>query len=200
MNAIDYSSTDFFSDNPPTQPYDPFPDTSLGNESYGPVESFGPSGPTQAQLGQQIITDTQKGLAQQQLGRDIVEGSVIDQMLANPDNTLPWYKGASGDLQATTKLLSSVKGLLNTGKTPTQGGIPIQVGTNPYFGTRKSDVGVYSIYPSNTTRDGRTGTLQGGSAQRTALATLDVGGLDFVYIGIGLVGAFFAYKAVKAFT
>jgi hypothetical protein len=193
MNA-DYSSTDFFSDNPPIDNYDPFPDTSLGAEAYGPAA------PSQEQLGQQIITDTQRGIAQEQLGRDIVEGSVIDQMLANPDNTLPWYKGISGDLAGTAKLIGAVAGLSNTGKTPTQGGVPVQLGSTPYFGTRKSDSGVYSIYPSNTTRDGRTGTLQGGSAKQTALATLDVGGLDFLYIGLGLVGAFFAYKAVRALT
>lgn len=196
-----YASTDFFSDNPlSNERFDYFPDTSLGAEFYGPAESFGPFAPTQEQLGQQIITDTQRGLAQEQLGRDIVEGSVIDQMLANPDNTSPWYKGVDGSLAGTAKLINAVAGLTNTGRTPTQGGVPIQLGSTPYFGTRPSDTKTYNVYPSNTTRDGRTGTLRGGSIQRTALASLDVGGLDFLYIGLGLVGAFFAFKAVRALT
>jgi hypothetical protein len=204
MANQDYSSTDFFgSDNPPVgTTYDPFPDTSLGAEAYGPVESFGPFAPTQEQLGQQIITDTQLGLKQEELGRGIVQESlgrsILDGLLKAPDVIQPWFKGASGGLGETARLLSSVPGLYKTTTTPTQGGIPVQLGSQPYFGTSPNDSKVFSIFPSNTTRDGRSGTLQGGTARQ--VATLEVGGTDYLYIALGLVGAFFAFKAVRAFT
>jgi hypothetical protein len=192
MGSENFSSFDFFSDNPPTGVYDVSPDPSLGGEFFGPAT------PTQEQLGQQIVTNTQRGLAQEQLGRDIVEGSVIDQMLARPDNTSPWYKGIDGSLAGTARILNAVPGLLNTGKTPAYGGVPIQRGGTPSFNPPRDGSRVTNIYPSNTTRDGRTGTLQGGTVRQTALASLDVSGLDFLYIGLGLVGAFFAFKAVRA--
>lgn len=189
----------FTSDNPPTGGYDPFPDTSLGAEFYGPAA------PTQEQLGAQIIQDTQRGLDQERLGREIVEGSFIDQFLASPDNTAPWFKGIDGSLAATGAILKSVGLLGRRDPTPTQGGIPIQLGGQPSFGAPDGR-GVMVVSPSNTTRDGRSGSLRGPMVNgfagplRTATGTIQVGGLDFLYIALGLVGAFVAYKAVKAIT
>ena len=183
----------FFSDNPPEPATNFNGDTSLG------AEFLGPAAPTQEQLGRQIVRDTQRGFAEEQLGRDIVEGSVIDQMLASPDNTSPWYKGLDGSLAGVGSILQAVPGLLATGNTPTAGGVPIQRGASPSFNPAFGDQSrVRNIYPSNTTRDGRTGTLQGGTIRQVATMRADFGGLDFVYLGLGLVGSFAAYKIVRA--
>jgi|CXWL01.1.fsa_nt_gi hypothetical protein len=192
----------FVSDNPPNGSYDPFPDTSLGAETYGPAA------PTQEQLGQQILTDTQRGMEQEALGRGIVQESlgqsILDRLLKIPDNTEPWFKGSDGSLAGTSKLMGSVARLLGKpDKTPTQGGVPIQLGSQPGFGVVADGSRRFSIYPSNTTRDGRSGTMQGGTAggiMRTATGSVEVGGFDFLYIGLAAVGTYAAYRAFKALT
>lgn len=199
MVGEDFFPLDFLSsDNPPDFGYNPFPDTSLSGEFYGPA------GPTQEQLGAQIVRETQQGTAQELLGREIVEGSLIDSLLASPQNTQPWYTGIDGSLAATARILTAVPGLLGRpDPTPTQGGMPMQLGGQPSFG-QPSGRNPINVFPSNTTRDGRTGTLGGplvngfAGPVRVATGSIEVGGFDFLYIALGLVGAFVAYKAVRA--
>lgn len=181
----------FVSDNPPNASYNPFPDTSLGAEDYGPAA------PTQEQLGQQILTDTQRGMAQEAAGQ-----SILDRLLKIPDNTEPWFKGSDGSLAGTSKLMGSVARLLGQpDRTPTQGGVPIQLGSQPRFGVVDDGSRRFSIYPSNTTRDGRSGTMQGGMTggiRRVATGSVEVGGFDFLYIGIAAVGTYAAYRLLRA--
>jgi hypothetical protein len=102
-------------------------------------------------------------------------------------------------------LLRAVGALGRPDPTPTQGGVPIQLGGQPSFSA--GDGRTIMVSPSNRTGSGRPGTLYGprtvngvAGPVRVATGTLEIGGFDFLYLALGLVGAFVAYKAVKAVT
>lgn len=184
-------------DNPVPDVFDFSPDTSLGSEART-QEELG-QGIVQEALGRQIILDTQQGLAQEELGRGIVQEtlgqSILDSLLRGPDNTDPWLRGIDGSLSGVTKVMSKVGLLGKTDPTPTPGGVPLGVGTQPIFGPNRGNV--YNVNPSNSTRDGRPGVL-GGSVQRVASITGEFGGLDFLYASLALVTAYAAFRVVRA--
>lgn len=188
------------SDNPPYDSYDPYPDTSLGAEGLA-QEELG-RGIVQQTLGQQIVDDTQRGLYQEELGRGIVQESlgqsILDDLLRFPDNTQPWFKGVDGSLAGVSRVMSTIPGLLGRpDPTPTDGGVPEQIGTQPFFGPTGRGRTV-SLFPSNTTRDGRSGTLTGVTVRPVASLTGEFGGVDFLYAGLALVVAYGAFRVVRA--
>jgi hypothetical protein len=192
--------TDEYSDNPPYDSYDPYPDTSLGAEGLA-QEELG-RGIVQETLGQQIVEETQRGLYQEELGRGIVQEtlgrSILDDLLRFPDTTQPWFKGVDGSLSGVARVMSTIPGLLgDADPAPTPGGIPQQLGTQPYFGPTGRGRTV-SLFPTNTTRDGRSGTLTGVSVRPAASLTGEFGGVDFLYAGLALVVAYGAFRVVRA--
>lgn len=187
-------------DNAPADYYDPYPDTSLGAEGLR-QEELG-RGIVQESLGQQILEETQRGLYQEELGRGIVQESlgqsILDDLLRFPDTTQPWFKGVDGSLSGVARVMNSIPGLLGPADpTPTAGGVPHQLGTQPYFGPVGSGRTV-SIYPANTTRDGRSGTMGGVAVRPVASLSGQFGGMDFLYAGLALVVAYGAFRVVRA--
>ena len=181
------------SDNPPLAVYDPYPDTSLGGE-FDAFPGFDLAGAEQESLGREIVAETQRGWEQEELGRGIVQESlgksILDSLLRNPDNTQPWFKGVDGSLAGVARVMAAVPGLLGQpDPTPTSGGIPGQVGTT-------ANGRVVSMYPPNATRDGRSGTLMG--VRPVATGTLQFGGMDYLYVTLGLIGAYAAYRVIRA--
>lgn len=174
--------------------YDPYPDTSLGGEQERLGQAI-----VQESLGRQIVEETQRGWYEEEKGRGIVQETlgqtILDDLLRNPDTTQPWFKGVDGSLAGVTRLMSSVGLLGKPDPTPVAGGVPAQLGVQPYFGPTGPGR-IASVYPTNTTRDGRTGTLTG--VRPVASLTGQFGGMDFIWVTSSLILAYGAYRLIRA--